>query len=209
MWSASGPVRSRQLSPSARFAPRRAAKVGGAVRIELRLLGFHPVRVALQRVAAADTARVEAHDVEARQQLGREGVGRGEREVDAGAARTTRVDQQRADPAPGVGGEVAGEGQVDGGAVRPLPVDGHLDGGALESARSALVGGRFTGLPGYSPGRRGRGRGSRATAVPASNWPNSAANRAPTTSRLPRVFARGSSGIGEIGGGLNGTDVPP
>lgn len=134
----------------------QGAEGGRAVGIEEGALVGHPIAVALHRIAEAYAARVEADDVEPFQQFGREGVGRAEGEADAGTARTTRVDQQRADAAGRVGGAVAGEGQVEGGAAGALPVHRDLDRRALEGA---LAGGGRAGLPDRASGGRGRRRG--------------------------------------------------
>jgi hypothetical protein len=140
---------------------------------------------------------------ETRPQFGREGGWRLEREVHTGATRAAGVDQQRADPMLGVGGEVARWRVRARSMVAPwgrFQLTGTLMVAHSNVAESLSPEGGSQGVQAMRPGDVCTD--GAATAVPASNWPNSAVASAPTASRL-RVLARGDSG------GLDGTGVPP
>ena len=119
--------------------------------------------VAAQRGAADDAAGVEADQVEAGPDL----VGVEERagaldELDPGAARPAGVEEQRPDPAAGVGGREPGQGQGDLLALGPVVVQRHHRGGALEGLQALARAGRpVQPGDGRGPGaRRGRRAGA-------------------------------------------------
>src|SRR5690606_11721372 len=97
--------------------------------------------VAADGVAAGDAAGVEADDVEALAEVGAEGTADLADEVDAGAAGSARVGEQRADPVGGVLGREPDDGDAELVAGRLGVVQRHLDGGALEAVLAVLPGG--------------------------------------------------------------------
>jgi hypothetical protein len=127
--------------------PDRAADLGPGQRDEphpgIERLGLFVGREALDRVAGADPARIEADQVEAGQHVGRDDlVGHGHHAA-AGAARAAGVHEDGSDPVGRIVGGAAGERDRGGAAVRFVVVERHLIGSAVEPGE-AFVG---TGSP--------------------------------------------------------------
>ena len=105
--------------------------------------------------AASHPARIEAHEVEALAQLGREALAVPAQPLDPGDARAAGVDDERADPARRVGGGDPDEGKADAAAVRLRPVDRHGQPRALVRLAAGLPRHGRTARA-HSPRRRGR-----------------------------------------------------
>jgi hypothetical protein len=86
--------------------------------------------------AATDAALVEAHEVEAREQIEDERWKDANRlDIPAGAA---LVEEQAADAVGAIAGGFADQRQLDAWTVRPVVVHGHAGGGALEAVAAVL-----------------------------------------------------------------------
>ena len=101
--------------------------------VELEQRVHRGIVLAFHALALADAARVEADDVEPAAERSTD-VGAGlPGELDAGRARPTRVDQERADPVSGVGGRQADESERDRARHLAGIVERHRQRAALEA----------------------------------------------------------------------------